>query len=84
MSTRSWPPFYQTIIHQPWLDERIKTLPDSDAVFYADLNDNKKSRGGHVDDHEIDLMISQWPEEVREIRIKFAKCVVNEGIAFYI
>jgi len=58
------------IIHQPWLEERIKGLPDSDAVFYADLNDNRKSRGGYVDDHEIDLRISQWPEEVRETRIK--------------
>ena len=58
------------IIHQAWLEERIKSLPDSDGIFYADLNENKKSRGGYVDDHEIDLMISQWPEEVRETRIK--------------
>jgi len=58
------------IIHQAWLEERIKSLPDSDGIFYADLNDNRKSRGGYVDDREIDLMISQWPEEVRETRIK--------------
>ena len=58
------------IIHQPWLEDRIKSLPDSDAILYADLNDNRKSRRGYVDDQEIDLMISQWPEEVRETRIK--------------
>jgi len=58
------------IIHQAWLEERIKSLPDSDFITYANLNDNRKSRGGYVDDREIDLMISQWPEEVRETRIK--------------
>jgi len=58
------------IIHQAWLEDRVKSLPDSDFITYANLNDNRKSRGGYVDDREIDLMISQWPEEVRETRIK--------------
>jgi len=58
------------IIHQAWLENRIKNLPETDQVFYADLNDNRKSRGGYVDDKEIDFMISQWPAEVRETRIK--------------
>ncbi|UCE38602.1 MAG: hypothetical protein JSW00_05065, partial [Thermoplasmata archaeon] len=58
------------IIPQAWLEERIEGLPDTDDVFYADLNDNRKSRGGYVDDKEIDLMISQWPIEVQETRIK--------------
>jgi len=58
------------ILHQAWLEDRIKSLPDSDFITYANLNDNRKSRGGYVDDREIDLMISQWPEEVRETRIK--------------
>lgn len=58
------------IIPQPWLEERIESLPDTDEVFYANLNDNRKSRGGYIDDREIDLMISQWPAEVQETRIK--------------
>ena len=58
------------IIPQNWLEERIDGLPETDDVFYADLNDNRKSRGGYIDDEEIDLMIAQWPEEVQETRIK--------------
>lgn len=58
------------IIPQAWFEERIEVLPDTDAVFYADLNDNRKSRGGYVHDKEIDLMIAQWPAEVQETRIK--------------
>ena len=58
------------IIPQIWLEERIEALPETDEIFYADLNDNRKSRGGHIDDREIDLMISQWPAEVQETRIK--------------
>jgi hypothetical protein len=54
---------------QPWLEDRIRNLPDTDAVFYADLNDNRKSRGGHVDDREIDMLIAQWPPEIQETRI---------------
>jgi hypothetical protein len=44
---------------QTWLEERVTELPETDEVFYADLNDNRKSRGGYIDDKEIDLMISQ-------------------------
>ena len=58
------------IIHQNWLQERIEGLPDTDQVFYADLNDNRKSRGGYVDDKEIDMMIAEWPEDVQETRVK--------------
>ena len=58
------------ILYQPWLEDRIRGLPDADAVFYADLNANRKSRGGYVDDREIDAMIAEWPEEVQETRIK--------------
>jgi len=58
------------ILYQRWLEERIRNLPDTDAVFCADLNDNRKSRGGYVDDKEIDQMIEQWPEEVQATRIK--------------
>jgi len=58
------------IIPQAWLEERIEGLPETDNVFYADLNDNRKSRGGYIDDTEIDFMISQWPAEVQQTRIK--------------
>lgn len=58
------------IIYQPWLEGRIKNLPATDEVFYANLNDNRQSRGGHVHDEEIDNLIAQWPEEVQETRIK--------------
>ncbi|MHC4117019.1 MAG: phage terminase large subunit family protein [Planctomycetota bacterium] len=58
------------IIPQVWLGERIDGLPETDDVFYADLNDNRKSRGGYIADEEIDFMISQWPAEVQETRVK--------------
>ena len=58
------------IIFQPWLEKRIEALPDTDSVFYADLNDNRKSRGGYVDDKEIDMMIAEWPEDVQATRVK--------------
>jgi phage terminase large subunit-like protein len=58
------------IVFQPWFEERIKNLPPSDEVFYANLEDNRKSRGGYIDDAEIDLMIAEWPDSVKETRIK--------------
>jgi phage terminase large subunit len=58
------------VLHQQWLEERIRALPETDSVHYADLNDNRRSRGGYVDDREIDLMIAEWPPEVQETRIK--------------
>jgi len=58
------------ILYQTWLEDRIRDLPETDSVHYADLNDNRKSRGGYVDDREIDAMIQQWPQEVQATRIK--------------
>jgi hypothetical protein len=57
------------VIHQNWLEERIRALPETDAVFYADLNDNRKSRGGFVADTEIDALIAEWPAEIQATRI---------------
>ena len=54
---------------QPWLEERVNELPENDDIFYANLNDNRISRGGYILDSEIDLMIGRWPIEVQETRI---------------
>lgn len=58
------------LIPQIWLEEKAFDPPETDEIFYANLNDNRKSRGGYIDDKEIDLMIAQWPIEVQETRIK--------------
>lgn len=58
------------IIPQPFLEERIEELPDTDEVFYADLNVNRVSKGGYIPDERIDEMIADWPEEVQATRIK--------------
>lgn len=58
------------IIFQPWLEKRVESLPETDDIFYADLNDNRKSRGGYVDDKEIDLMVQEWPQDVQETRVR--------------
>ena len=57
------------ILHQAWLEERIRALPDADAVFYADLNDNRRSKGGFIADTEIDALIGEWPVEIQATRI---------------
>jgi hypothetical protein len=58
------------VVPQPELEERIEDLPDTDGVFQFDLNDNRKSRGGYINDSKIDKMISEWPEETRATRIR--------------
>jgi len=59
---------------QPWLEERLDALPETDMVVFANLEDNRMSRNGYIPDAEIDSMILQWPEETRATRIegKFA------------
>ncbi len=54
---------------QAWLEERIRALPDTDAVFCADLNDNRRSRGGFIPDAKIDALIAEWPVEIQATRI---------------
>jgi len=65
------------IVAQPFLEDRIANLPDTDAVFYLNLNDNRISKGGYVDDKRIDQMIAEWPIEVQQTRVegKFAAFV---------
>jgi len=58
------------IIPQAFLEERIEDLPDTDEVFYFNLNDNRASKGGFIDDIRIDDMINEWPEEVQAPRIE--------------
>ncbi len=55
---------------QAWLEEKFNNPPDNYEVFYANLNDNRISRGGYVADSVIDALIAEWPEEVQETRIK--------------
>jgi len=54
---------------QPELEERIFDLPETDALFKINLNDNRISRGGYIPDRRIDQMIAQWPEETQATRI---------------
>jgi len=69
------------LIPMPWLEQRTLNPGEADEFFFCDLNDNRKSRGGYLDDDEIDLMISEWPSEVQDTRIRglFASF---EGVVF--
>ena len=58
------------IKYQKWLEELTRNTPDDYEVFYADLEDNRKSRGGHIEDAEISRMIALFPPEVRATRVK--------------
>ncbi len=58
------------LIPQPWLEERAADPGPNDAVFFADLNDNRASRGGYIADDQIDALIAEWPEEIQETRIR--------------
>jgi len=58
------------VLYQHWFSTRVLSLPNTDEVFYVDLENNRKSRGGYIEDREIDTLIAEWPEEVQETRIK--------------
>lgn len=54
---------------QPWLEERMMlNRPDNWDVFNFPLGDNRVSRGGFIDDGEIDALLDEWPEEIRPTR----------------
>jgi phage terminase large subunit len=55
---------------QLWLSDRIEEGRPHDGIYYANLNDNRRSRGGHVADERVDMMIAEWAPEVQETRIK--------------
>jgi phage terminase large subunit len=58
------------ILPQPELEERVEANVAVDDMFYCDLNLNRKSRGGYIEDAEIDAMIADWPMEVQTTRIE--------------
>lgn len=58
------------LIAQPWMEARAADPGPDDEVVYADLNDNRLSRGGYIADDRIDALIAEWPEEVQETRIR--------------
>ena len=58
------------IVPQTLLEERMENIPDTDEMFHFNLNDNRKSRGGFIDDKRIDDMIGEWPEAVQATRIE--------------
>ena len=58
------------ILPQPEIEAISRDPGPRDAVFFADLNDNRRSRGGYIEDAEIDALIASWPQEVQETRIR--------------
>ena len=58
------------IIPQMEFEERIAELPETDAIFYLDLNDNRISRGGYISDERIDAKIADWADEVLLTRVE--------------
>ena len=57
------------IIPQISLEERIEKLPETDDIFHLDLDRNRQSCGGYLPDKQVDILISEWPEEVQTSRI---------------
>jgi phage terminase large subunit-like protein len=54
----------------PFLQERYDNPPDGWDWFSLDLEDNRKSRGGHLDDSWIDAFIAEIPEDFRDVRVR--------------
>lgn len=54
---------------QPELEERIENLPETDDIFIVDLEWNRKSVGGYIEDEILDRTIASWPEEVKAARV---------------
>ena len=62
----------------PATDPKMK---DDFAHFEFDLNDNRKSRGGYLDDSEVDYIISITPEDERPAVI-LGKYVRRGGLVY--
>jgi phage terminase large subunit-like protein len=59
---------FTPIIPQPWMEEKVNNPGPDTEVFNYPLDDNRISRGGFLEDAEIDGMIAEWPDEVVETR----------------
>src|SRR6202044_1430229 len=53
----------------PWLERRTSIkIPPTDAVYYYQLDNNRISWGGNIEDETIDAAITEWAPEIRETR----------------
>ena len=57
------------IAPDPYLLERYNDVPPDWRWHEIDLNDNRVSRGGFIDDDVMDAMIAGFSEETRETRV---------------
>lgn len=58
----------------PFLEDRYHATPEGWEWISLDLEDNRKSRGGHVDDDWIDAFIREIPEDFRDVRVRGKFC----------
>jgi len=58
------------VIPQALLEQRVTNPEPSDAVFRGSLHENRRSRGGHLADADVDAMIAKMPEEVQATRVE--------------
>ena len=52
----------------PYLEVKYNDPPKGWIFEEISIDDNRKSRGGYLDDEEVDRMIEEWPEELVETR----------------
>lgn len=69
------------VIYQEYLKKIVDAPPPDYWIGYANLNDNRRSRGGFVPDRRIDALIESWPESVRKTRIE-GRFAAFEGVVF--
>lgn len=65
------------VVGQPYLEQIIETGENKDSnghllneFFYINLNWNRKSQGGYIEDERVDQMIDQWSEETKVVRVE--------------
>jgi phage terminase large subunit len=57
-----------------FLQRKFLDRPEGWEWFQMSLNENRRSRGGYLEDIHVDEMVRDWPAEIREVRVegKFA------------